>query len=129
MNTSTPDPINHAAPYRGPIEAVRICLRKYVDFDGRASRSEFWWFTLFILLCTVCLTFVLIVWKGWQSYIPNLQPAFIIFAMFVLPATAVAARRLHDTGRGDMAIAVFLLAGGNAQFDIGFSRGRGIASW
>ena len=106
------DLVNHAAPYRGPVDAVRICLRKYVDFDGRASRSEFWWFALFILLCAVCMLFVPIVWKGWQPYIPNLQPVFIIFAvfaMFVTPATAVAARRLHDTGRGDMRLLFFFL--------------------
>ena len=122
---NTPAPINHAAPYRGPIEAVRICLRKYVDFDGRASRSEFWWFTLFILLCTVFLTFVLIVWKGWQSYIPNLQPAFIIFVMFVLPATAVAARRLHDTGRGVWRLLFFFLPAAMLNSTLA-SRGVGV---
>ena len=25
-------------------EAVKICFSKYADFDGRADRSEFWWF-------------------------------------------------------------------------------------
>jgi len=33
-----------AALPRTPGEAVRICLVKYFDFRGRASRSEFWWF-------------------------------------------------------------------------------------
>ncbi len=106
---NTPDPINHAAPYRGPIEAVRICLRKYVDLDGRASRSEFWWFALFILLCEVCMIAMRLTWEDWRSYMPVWTPEFIVFATFVLPATSVAARRLHDTGRGDMRLLFFFL--------------------
>jgi uncharacterized membrane protein YhaH (DUF805 family) len=27
-------------------EAVATCFRKYADFGGRASRSEYWWFSL-----------------------------------------------------------------------------------
>ena len=34
----------------GFTEAVRTCLSKYVDFNGRASRSEYWFFALFIAL-------------------------------------------------------------------------------
>ena len=29
-------------------EAIRTCLRKYATFSGRASRSEFWYFQLFV---------------------------------------------------------------------------------
>lgn len=29
------------------VESVKTCLKKYVTFSGRASRSEFWWFCLF----------------------------------------------------------------------------------
>ena len=106
---NTPAPINHAAPYRGPIEAVRICLRKYVDLDGRASRSEFWWFALFILLCEVCMIAMRLMWEDWRSYMPSGMSEFIVFAAFVLPATAVGARRLHDTGRGDWRLLFFFL--------------------
>ena len=106
---NTPAPINHAAPYRGPIEAVRICLRKYVDFDGRASRSEFWWFALFILLCEVCMIAMRLMWQDWRSYMPSGMSRFIVFAAFLLPAMAVAARRLHDTGRGDWRLLFFFL--------------------
>ena len=31
-------------------EAVRTCISKYATFDGRATRSEFWWFYLFIVI-------------------------------------------------------------------------------
>ncbi len=111
MNTPTPAPVNHAAPYRGPIEAVRICLRKYVDFDGRASRSELWWFALFILLCEVAMRVLRQALWGddWRSYMPPWLIEFIVFTVFVTPATAVGARRLHDTGRNDWWLLLFFL--------------------
>ena len=45
-------------------DAVRTCLKKYGDFDGRAIRSEFWWWVLFVALvqfaAAIVLTIVLI---------------------------------------------------------------------
>jgi uncharacterized membrane protein YhaH (DUF805 family) len=35
-----------ATPQLGIMDAVKICLKKYFTFKGRARRSEFWWFTL-----------------------------------------------------------------------------------
>ena len=31
-------------------EAVETCLKKYADFEGEATRSEYWWFALFIFI-------------------------------------------------------------------------------
>ena len=28
------------------IDAINVCFAKYADFEGRASRSEYWWFFL-----------------------------------------------------------------------------------
>ncbi|MGR3634471.1 MAG: DUF805 domain-containing protein, partial [Shimia sp.] len=39
-------------------EAIRTCFSKYVDFSGRAARSEYWWFILFIALGNIVLSFV-----------------------------------------------------------------------
>ena len=36
-------------------EAVAACLSRYADFKGRASRAEFWWFLMFILLASILL--------------------------------------------------------------------------
>ena len=27
-------------------DSVKTCLSKYIDFSGRATRSEYWWFVL-----------------------------------------------------------------------------------
>ena len=69
------------------IDAVKICFIKYADFNGCASRPEFWWWVLFTAVASIAL----------QAVSDNLSAAFSI-ATF-LPGTAVAARRLHDTDR------------------------------
>ena len=68
-------------------ESVSTCLKKYVDFNGVASRSEFWWFILFVFIVAVVL--------GWAS--PLLANIFGL--AMLLPELAVGARRLNDTGR------------------------------
>jgi uncharacterized membrane protein YhaH (DUF805 family) len=68
-------------------ESIRTCLTKYVDFNGTASRSEFWWFMLFVFLVAVAL-----------SLVSTTIAALFQLAM-LLPCLAVGARRLHDIGR------------------------------
>jgi uncharacterized membrane protein YhaH (DUF805 family) len=68
-------------------DSIQVCFRKYADFTGRASRSEYWWFFLFIVLVSAAL-----------SYVSNALSG--IFAIgTLLPSLAAATRRLHDTGR------------------------------
>ena len=76
-------------------QAVAACLRKYVDFSGRASRPEFWWFFLFQI--------VVMIVTGMMSDILNLIAALGL----LLPGLAVGARRLHDIGKSGW----FLLLG------------------
>jgi uncharacterized membrane protein YhaH (DUF805 family) len=68
-------------------QAVQTCIRKYADFNGRASRSEYWWFFLFVVLVSVLLSFV-----------SDLLSGLFCLAM-LLPSIAAATRRLHDTDR------------------------------
>ena len=39
--------------------SVKTCLTKYVDFNGRAARPEFWWFVLAQFVVSVILNTVL----------------------------------------------------------------------
>lgn len=68
-------------------QAFVTCLKKYADFSGRATRSEYWWF----VLCEVLIL-------GIASLISDWLPGLFALAL-VLPALAVGARRLHDIGR------------------------------
>ena len=68
-------------------EAIRSCLTKYAEFEGRASRSELWWFALFVSLAVAALAYVSEPWSG----------AFSV--AMLLPLLAVGTRRLHDIGK------------------------------
>jgi uncharacterized membrane protein YhaH (DUF805 family) len=76
-------------------QAVQTCFRKYVDFSGRASRPEYWWFFLAYFILAFVTSFI--------HEVVN----FIVVLAFVLPLLAAGARRLHDVGRS----AWFLLLG------------------
>ena len=74
-------------------ESVQTCFSKYIDFNGRAQRSEFWYFQLFILGTSIILAII-------GSAMPALAILSSLFTIaIILPSLAVGARRLHDTGR------------------------------
>ena len=81
------------------VQSIKTCLRKYADFKGRASRSEFWWFQLFLIILEVGLTTLdhLILEFTWDNSITPLATGLDIVT--VIPLAAVTARRLHDIGR------------------------------
>jgi uncharacterized membrane protein YhaH (DUF805 family) len=68
-------------------QAIKTCLNKYATFDGRAGRSEFWWFVLFNFLVSAAAS---IVWHR----LGNLAGLALL-----VPSFAVGARRLHDIGK------------------------------
>ena len=68
-------------------ESISICFKKYASFDGRASRSEYWWFVLFTFLVSM----------GTGIISETLSGLFSLAVL--LPSLAVGARRLHDTDR------------------------------
>ena len=68
-------------------ESIRVCLTKYAEFDGRATRAEFWWFALFFTLAATGLTYM------------SESLASVFSVAMLLPLLAAGSRRLHDTGR------------------------------
>lgn len=84
------------------IGATTTCLQKYVTFDGRAARGEFWWFTLTAFLGAVIL--------GIITSIIGLEILSTIYslALFV-PSIAVGIRRLHDLNKPGMMYALVLI--------------------
>jgi DNA-binding CsgD family transcriptional regulator len=78
-----------AASEAGPMtffESILVCLKKYADFHGRASRPEFWWFALFISLVASAFAYV------------NETLVSIFLIAILLPLLAVGTRRLRDCG-------------------------------
>ena len=73
-------------------EAIRSCYSNYANFSGRASRSEYWFFTLYhFLLVLVCM-------MGFPFGLGYSLLSLSLLANF-LPAISVLVRRLHDTNR------------------------------
>lgn len=79
-------------------EAVRSCFQKYAVFSGRATRSEFWFFYLFLILISIILGFFnAIAPEGLVTVIGMLSGLFSLITL--LPSLAVSVRRLHDIDR------------------------------
>lgn len=68
-------------------EAVQKCFINYVGFTGRAGRSEYWYWVLFVVVGSLVLAYV----------DQSLSSIFSLIVM--LPWFAVATRRLRDVGR------------------------------
>ncbi len=69
-------------------ESVKICLtEKFATFQGRASRSEYWWFVLAVVIVGLVASLL-----GWIVQ-------WIVTLALIVPAAAAGARRLQDTGR------------------------------
>jgi len=68
-------------------ESIRVCFTKYADFTGTASRSEYWWFIVFLCL------------GGAVSSVAADRYSAIFFLVTLLPLLAVGTRRLRDTGQ------------------------------
>ena len=85
-----------------PGQSVATCLGKYADFRGRATRSEFWWFFLFVVVVSwVAAVVDSLMLSGWSVGPIAVTGPFGVATnlVMVLPALAAGARRLHDTGR------------------------------
>lgn len=85
----------------GFADAIRTCLGKYATFSGRASRSEYWWFYLFIVLVFAVLIILDMTILGYDPEDPLDYPVlfFIGLLALFLPMLSAAIRRLHDTDR------------------------------
>ncbi len=86
------------------VDSIKTCTSKWVTFSGRASRSEFWWFNLFVVI-------VQIVWQaifggaigtiaegGGSSIVMGVLGLVFLLVYIYLAIAAISAtvRRLHD---------------------------------
>lgn len=77
-----------------------IIFDKYAEFNGRASRREFWYFVLANFLISVVLGLIEGIFSGTSNVPPMRRDgsdlANIYSLVVLVPSLAVAARRLHD---------------------------------
>lgn len=83
-------------------EAVRDGFDHYVNFEGRASRSSFWWWVLFTFMAGVAANLL-------DLAIDASIFSIIVGLGLILPNLSKAIRRLHDTGRSGWWVLIILI--------------------
>ena len=67
--------------------SIKTVLGKYADFNGRARRSEYWWWALAAFVTEILLQLIS-------------KPLYYVFVLAVfVPSIAVGVRRMHDLGK------------------------------
>lgn len=109
-------------------QAIRTCLSKYADFNGRASRAEFWWFFLFTVLVQFVLVIPLIVIVVILAALGDSSAGGAVFGILMvlwyivmfavaialfIPLLAAGARRLHDWGQTAWLLLLYFVPCGN----------------
>ena len=88
------------------IDSIKVCLSKYANFSGRASRSEFWFFFLFCCIYMFVAGFLLGFTNPSEETL-YLATLVIMIPIFV-PGIAVSARRLHDINQSGWMQCIFI---------------------
>lgn len=90
------------------VEAIKTCFSDYANFSGRARRSEYWFWTLFVALGEIALTIIGLLIFGTENTASTLLSNLFSIGTIV-PCLAVTWRRLHDIGRSGVAILFALI--------------------
>lgn len=90
-------------------EAIQSGFKNYVTWRGRATRSEFWWWMLFVYLVQIPFSIIYSIsvqnlvtagtleigmFFNWAYYL-----MLVVSLALILPSISVLIRRLHDTDR------------------------------
>ena len=76
----------------GFMDAIKLYFKNYAKFDGRSTKSEYWYSVLFCFLI---------------GLIPGVN--YIAGLVFLVPSLAITVRRLHDTGKSWVYILMSLI--------------------
>jgi len=70
-----------------PISVIKHCFVQFADFSGTASKYDYWWFLVFMLLVSALAEII--------------SPALrqFVTVLILLPFLAVGTRRLNDAGQ------------------------------
>ena len=94
-----------------------VLFKNYFNLEGKATRSEYWWFMLFFLIFNLVAGIVVGIVVGitlGADFNPDTFSLYYtlgLLALFILPLLGLSVRRFADAGRGKReAIGVFVLA-------------------
>jgi uncharacterized membrane protein YhaH (DUF805 family) len=103
-------------------QAIKVCMGKLFVFEGRARRSEFWWFYLFLSLIStaVSLVFMFLIFAATVpllaeagssdpntgAFAASFGAVALLYVLLLVVSLAISAmllgamaRRLHDMGQ------------------------------
>ena len=77
-------------------QSIEKCFKNYANFNGRAKRSELWFFYLFVVLVSIGTSIL--------DFIIDYTGNFILFnsiatLALLIPQFSAGSRRLHDIGK------------------------------
>lgn len=79
-----------------------VITKKYVNFSGRATRTQYWMFVLFQFIVSLVLGILLVLLAvllgDTGATIGRVLQTLVALALF-LPGLGITVRRLHDTTR------------------------------
>ena len=132
-SSESPNRFGSETATRSPVNAVGVGLKRIFDFRGRANRTDFWIFVLFVIVTTglmlmipidrVIMTFVLSANSPNAALPSSFSSSNIAWLLTVLAVTSVvllilalasfsmAVRRLHDINRSGWWILLLFVFG------------------
>lgn len=81
---------------------IDVLKTQYVDFAGRATRTQFWMFNLFVFIIAFVISFI-----GGLINLPILS--VVVMLAFLLPSLAISVRRVRDLGISGWFILIALI--------------------
>ena len=91
-------------------QAISSVFKNYANFNGRARRSEFWFFALFNLIIDLAASVINYLIAGSSDTTSIIGIIYLLYSLAtILPALAVSWRRLHDIGKSGAYILFILI--------------------
>ena len=95
-----------------------VLFKNYFNLQGKATRSEYWWFMLFFILFSIFVGMIVgigaVITIGKANINTDTLSLYLtlgLLVVFILPFLGLSVRRFADAGRGRReAIVVFVLA-------------------
>ena len=77
-------------------QSISYCFSNYFNFNGRGSRSEYWWFYLFATICGLAGSI-------WDASMGDTSGNGLMYWISIIvtfcPTIAAGSRRLHDVNK------------------------------
>ena len=91
------------------INAIRRAYSNYSTLQGRATRSDYWWFLLYQWLVYIFLVSVCVFASDFFKSEYLFTPLILFVLLNVIPNFTILVRRLHDSSKSGYWLLLLLL--------------------